>query len=69
MPCRGSVARPANADWAKPLEEVHGIAAHAFMVLAGVHAVAAIGHHVLLKDATLARMLPLVSPGRSNPGA
>lgn len=49
---------------AKTLEDVHGIAAHAFMILAGAHALAAIGHHLVLRDGTLARMLPFVTPRR-----
>lgn len=40
------------------LEEVHSVAAHVLIVVAGLHALAAIAHHVVLKDATLLRMLP-----------
>ncbi|POR50339.1 cytochrome b [Bosea psychrotolerans] len=54
---------------AKTLEDAHGVAAHAFMILAGGHALAAIGHHLVLRDATLARMVPFVTPRRSSPGA
>lgn len=54
---------------AKTLEDAHGLAAHAFMILAAVHALAAIGHHLVLKDATLARMLPFVTPRRPGVGA
>lgn len=53
---------------AKILEDAHGVAAHAFMVLAGTHALAAIGHHLVLKDATLARMVPFVTPQRASLG-
>lgn len=54
---------------AKTLEDAHGVAAHGFMILAGVHALAAIVHHLVLKDATLARMLPFVQTRRSSLGA
>jgi len=44
--------------FAERLEDLHGLAAHVLMALAGLHALAAIGHHIILKDATLMRMLP-----------
>jgi cytochrome b561 len=42
------------ADWG----ELHGLLGDAIMALAGLHAVAAIYHHVALKDGVLASMLP-----------
>jgi superoxide oxidase len=42
----------------KLLEEVHKVAAHLMMILAGLHAAAAIGHQLILKDGTLSRMVP-----------
>lgn len=42
------------ADWG----DVHGFLGDAIMALAGVHAVAAIYHHVALKDGVLKAMLP-----------
>jgi superoxide oxidase len=42
----------------KPLEEIHEIAAHAMMILSGLHAAAAIFHQFVLKDGTLSRMSP-----------
>jgi cytochrome b561 len=42
------------ADWG----DVHGFLGDAILVLAGLHAVAAIYHHVLLKDGVLKSMLP-----------
>jgi len=42
----------------KPLEEVHEVTANLMMIMAGLHAAAAIVHQVLLKDGTLARMVP-----------
>lgn len=53
---------------AKTLQNAHVVTAHLFMVLAGVHALAAIAHHLVLKDATLSRMLPLVAPRGSSLG-
>lgn len=44
--------------FAERLEDLHGFAAHVLMAVAGLHALAAIGHHFILKDATLLRMLP-----------
>lgn len=55
-----------DAHLAKILEDAHGVAAHAFMILAGVHALAAIGHHLVLRDETLARMVPFVTARRSS---
>lgn len=43
------------ADWG----DVHGFLGDAIMVLAGIHAFAAICHHFLLKDDVLRTMLPL----------
>jgi len=45
------------ADWG----DVHGFLGDAILAIAGVHAVAAIYHHVALKDGVLKSMLP---PGR-----
>ena len=45
------------ADWG----DVHGFLGDAIMAIAGVHAVAALYHHVALKDGVLKAMLP---PGR-----
>jgi cytochrome b561 len=42
------------------LEDLHGLVGHAVMILAGLHAAAAIGHQWLLKDGTLGRMLPFL---------
>lgn len=43
------------ADWG----EVHGFLGDAIMWIAGLHAAAAIYHHLLLKDGVLVTMLPL----------
>lgn len=47
-----------DTAFAKSLENAHELASHLMMALAGLHALAAIGHHYILKDGTLARMLP-----------
>jgi cytochrome b561 len=48
------------------LEDLHGLVGHAVMILAGLHAAAAIAHQWVLKDGTLGRMLPFVrGPQRS----
>lgn len=48
---------------------VHGTLADALVILAGVHAVAALIHHYVWRDRTLMRMLPGASatPGQSRP--
>ncbi len=43
---------------AKWLEEAHELTANSLVALAGLHAVAALIHHLVLKDGTLRRMLP-----------
>ncbi len=47
-----------NSVAAKWLEEAHELTANALVALAGLHAVAALIHHLVLKDGTLRRMLP-----------
>ncbi|MBS0526929.1 MAG: cytochrome b/b6 domain-containing protein [Proteobacteria bacterium] len=44
--------------FAKSVKEVHELLADALMILASLHAAAALLHHYVLKDATLLRMLP-----------
>jgi cytochrome b561 len=43
---------------AEALVEVHGVFANALMIVAALHAAAAIFHHSVLRDRTLVRMLP-----------
>ncbi len=45
-------------DWG----DVHKFLGDAIMWLAGLHAAAAIFHHVVMKDAVLSSMLPLIKP-------
>ncbi len=52
--------------FSEALEDVHSVAAHVLMAVAGLHALAAIAHHVVLKDATLLRMLPASVRGPLN---
>ena len=49
---------PIDRGLGERLEDLHQLAGHAVMILAGLHAVAAIAHQWVLKDGTLARMLP-----------
>lgn len=44
--------------FAGSVKEVHEILAHTLVVVAGFHAAAALFHHWVLRDRTLARMLP-----------
>jgi superoxide oxidase len=47
-----------TAPWVDWLGDAHPFLGDAFIWLAGLHAVAALGHHYLHKDDTLNRMLP-----------
>ena len=58
MPLIADSAVARLADWG----EVHGFLGDAIIWLAGLHAVAAIYHHAVLKDGVLAAMLPLFRP-------
>ncbi|MCX7324540.1 MAG: cytochrome b/b6 domain-containing protein [Hyphomicrobiales bacterium] len=62
---------PINADkrLVEPLEDLHAVGAHLMIVLAGLHAAAALVHHHLLRDDTLVRILPLALAQRLRPGA
>lgn len=51
---------PTNRTVSKVLEEVHEVMAHGLVALVGLHAVAALYHHYVLKDGVLAGMLPRV---------
>ena len=53
MPMIANSAIGKLADWG----DVHGFLGDAIMALAGLHAAAAIYHHVILKDGVLAAML------------
>ena len=54
------IASPWRADraFAGSLKEIHEVLAHGMMAVAGLHAAAALVHHWVFGDRTLARMLP-----------
>jgi cytochrome b561 len=54
----------ARATWVKLLGETHEVIGNVFIWVAGLHAVAGLAHHYLLRDTTLTRMLPLKVLGR-----
>jgi cytochrome b561 len=47
-----------NKPLAKQLEEIHGTVGNVGYFLIGIHALAALAHHYIQHDNTLARMLP-----------
>lgn len=49
---------PEPREVTRPIREIHEWAAFALIGLAGLHAVAALWHHLIRKDDTLRRMLP-----------
>lgn len=49
---------PADRVFARSLKEIHELLAHGLLALAGLHAAAALLHHWVFRDRTLARMLP-----------
>ncbi|MHB8915428.1 MAG: cytochrome b [Thiobacillus sp.] len=58
----GGVSLPlldAHLTWVELLGEAHQTLGNIFIWLAGLHAVAALAHHYVLRDATLVRMAPL----------
>jgi cytochrome b561 len=44
--------------FARSVKEIHEVMANALIILATLHAVAALLHHWVLRDRTLVRMLP-----------
>ena len=51
---------PANKALRHLIGDWHALAANAILILAGVHAAAALFHHLILRDGVLRRMLPMV---------
>lgn len=47
--------------FAHTIEEIHELLAHSLIVLATIHAGAALIHHLIFKDNTMRRMLPFVT--------
>lgn len=58
---------PVDKALGSQIEHLHTFAGHAMMLLAGGHALAAIAHQFWLKDGTLGRMLPVLSPRPAMP--
>lgn len=52
------LAAPAPRAETRPIREWHEWAAYALIILAGLHALAELWHHLIRKDGTLRRMLP-----------
>lgn len=54
------IASPWAPDrtFAHNVKEVHELLAHSLLALAGLHAAAALVHHIVFKDRTLVKMLP-----------
>jgi cytochrome b561 len=48
----------ANRSFARSMKDVHEVLANTLVILAVLHAAAALAHHWLLRDRTLLRMLP-----------
>jgi cytochrome b561 len=46
----------------KPITNWHGLAANILLILAGVHAAAALFHHYIIRDNVLVRMVPARDP-------
>ena len=49
---------PGNKALVKQVGEWHALAANTILIVAGLHAAAALFHHFVLRDATLRQMLP-----------
>jgi len=49
---------PGNNDLRHSIGDVHGLAANALLILAGLHGAAALWHHFIMKDGVLERMRP-----------
>lgn len=62
LPLLGFIEIPspwtANRAFARSMKETHEVLANALMILAALHAAAALVHHWVLRDRTLVRMLP-----------
>jgi cytochrome b561 len=49
---------PDNRDLRRQIEDLHSLAANTLVILAGIHALAGLWHHYVLKDGVLRRMFP-----------
>jgi len=50
-----------DKTFAHTIEEIHELFAHSLIILATIHAAAALIHHFIFKDDTMKRMLPFVT--------
>jgi cytochrome b561 len=57
LPTPGDLVAPARHALAERIGDLHGLGANTILVLAGLHAAAALFHHYALKDTVLRRML------------
>jgi cytochrome b561 len=48
---------PGYAPWRRSVESLHADVANILLIVAGLHALAALGHHYVLRDNVLRRML------------
>jgi cytochrome b561 len=53
---------PGDLALKRTLESLHGDFADVVLIVAGLHAAAALAHHYVLRDSVLRRMLPSSSP-------
>lgn len=53
-----------HATWVKLLGDAHQTLGNVFIWLTGLHAAAALMHHIVMRDTTLVRMLPLKALSR-----
>ncbi len=58
LPKLGAYAKEARHLLSNRVTTWHSLAANLILILAGLHATAALAHHYLLRDGTLQRMLP-----------
>jgi cytochrome b561 len=56
LPKPGSLAGPARHALSEEVGDLHGLGANTILVLAGLHAAAALFHHYVLRDRVLMRM-------------
>lgn len=56
-----SIPSPVAPDrfFARDIREIHSFCANGILIVAGLHALAALWHHFVRRDAVLARMLPI----------
>ncbi len=59
---------PVDRHLARSILSLHGTLADALLILAGIHACAALVHHWIWRDRTLSRMLPGASPAPQRAG-